>query len=458
MSKPQYDYDLIVIGSGAGGSVAATIASAGGKRVAMVEADTLGGECPNWGCIPTKAMLQVAEIYASAKKAADYGLRSGAMGYNYPSIRAWKDTVVRRTGAASSRGYYEGLGINIIKGEAHFISRHEISVNRTHFSAANFIIATGTKTFVPPIDGLQETGFITNKEALELNRPPKSLVIIGGGAIGCEFAQLFATFGTKVHIIDISPRLLPAEDGEVSSLVERVFTKRYGMHLTMNARVNLVEKEGLGKRVSYELNGEKHSVRADELMVATGKVAMTDFGLENAGVEYAPRHIFASEHLQTSASNIYAVGDVVGPYMFTHMAIYQGKIAAHNILHPKKRLSTDYTAVPRCIFLTPEVASVGMTEEECIKRAFDYRRALAPLSIISRANINDISDGFVKVLTDNKGVLIGASIAAPHAGEMIHELTLAVQLRLTARDIASTIHAYPTWSEAVRVACSKISL
>ncbi len=452
----QYDFDLIVIGSGAGGSVAATIANASGKKVALVEAGTLGGECPNWGCIPTKAMINVADIYAAAKDGVQYGLRSGALGYNYPSIKAWKDKVVERTGAASSKKYYEGLGIHVVKGEAHFLGQHEITVNRTHYTAENFIVASGTKTFVPPIDGLKEVGYITNKEALELNRPPKSLVIIGGGAIGCEFAQLFATFGTKVHIIDISPRLLPAEDGEVSDLVASVFTKRYGMQLTMNARVTLIEKEGLGKRITFELAGQKHSVRADELMVATGKLAMTDFGLENAGVEYAPRSIFVNDHLQTSAPNIYGVGDVVGPYMFTHMAIYQGKIAAHNILHPKRQTAVDYHAVPRCIFISPEVASVGMTEEECIKRAFDYRKAVAPLSIISRANIANQFDGFVKVLTDDHGTLIGASIVAPHAGEMIHELTLAVQLRLKASDIASTIHAYPTWSEAVRVACAKV--
>ncbi|MBL8158976.1 NAD(P)/FAD-dependent oxidoreductase [Candidatus Saccharibacteria bacterium] len=456
MARPHYDYDLIVIGSGAGGSVAATIANAAGKRVAMVEAGTLGGECPNWGCIPTKAMIHIADIYAQAKDAAQYGLRSGAMGYNYPSIRAWKDTVVRRTGAASSQSYYEGLGIDIVRGQAHFLGKNEISVNRTHYTAEHFVVASGTRTFVPDIQGLQETGYLTNKEALELNRPPKTLAIIGGGAIGVEFAQLFATFGTKVHIIDISPRLLPNEDGEISALIERVFKRKYGMQLTMNARVTMVEKEGLGKRVTYEVGGETHSFKTDEVMVATGKLAMTDFGLENAGIEYAPRNIFVNEHLRTSTPNIYGVGDVVGPYMFTHMAIYQGKIAAHNILHPKKPIATDYRAVPRCIFITPEVASVGMTEEECIKRAFDYKKALAPLSIISRANIENNSDGFVKVLTDNKGVLIGASIAAPHAGEMIHELALAVQLGLKASDVAGVIHAYPTWSEAVRVACAKI--
>lgn len=457
MPKHHYDYDLIVIGSGAGGSVAATIACSAGKRVALVEAGTLGGECPNWGCIPTKAMLNVADIYAATKDSAKFGLRSGALGYNYPSIRAWKDTVVRRTGAASGRSYYEGLGINVIKGEAHFLAPHEISVNRTHYTAEHFIVASGTKTFVPPIDGLRETGYITNREALELNRPPKSLVIIGGGAIGCEFAQLFATFGSKIHIIDLAPRLLLHEDGEVSDQIAAIFRRRYNMQLTFNAKVQLVEKDGLSKRVTYELDGVRHSIKADELMVATGKLAVTDFGLENAGVDYSPRSILVNEYLQSSQPHIYAVGDVAGPYMFTHMAIYQGKLAANNIIHPRRLQATDYHAVPRCIFISPEVASVGLTEEECLKRAIDYKKAVAPLSIISRANITDSSDGFCKVITDNRGVIIGGSVVAPHAGEIIHELALAVQLGLKASDLASTIHAYPTWSEIVRVACTKLA-
>lgn len=457
MKKQTFDYDLILIGSGAGGSVAATIANSAGKKVAMVEAGRMGGECPNFGCIPTKAMIGIADIYAAAKNASDKGLRSGAMGYNYPSIKAWKDRVVRRTGVSEGKQYYESLGIRVIKGEAHFLTPYEITVNRQHYTAKNFIIATGTKTHIPPIDGLADVPYVTNAEALEFNRPPKSIFIVGGGAIGCEFAQLFATFGSKVHIADAAPRLLIHEDEEVSKQVAEVFYKKHGMNIITNAKVTLVEKEGLGKRVTVQVGDRSHSVRVDELMIATGKEAVVDFGLENAGVEYTPRSITVNERLQTSAPHIYAAGDVAGPYMFTHMSIYQGRIAANNIVYPKKQVEADYKAVPRCIFLNPEVASVGMTEEECLKRAIDYKKAVAPLSIISRANLTDTKDGFAKVITDKYGVLIGGSVVAPHAGEIIHELTLAVQLGLKASDIASTLHAYPTWSEIVRVACTKVS-
>lgn len=457
MAKQKFDYDVIVIGSGAGGSVATTILNSAGKKVAMVEANKMGGECPNYGCIPTKAMIHVAEIYADAKKASAYGLRSGAMGYNYPTIKAWKDRVVQRTGAAQGKQYYESLGVDIIRGEAHFLTPYEITVNRQHYTAQHFVVATGTKTYIPPIDGLADVSYVTNVEALEFNRPPKSIFIVGGGAIGCEFAQLFATFGSKVYMADVAPRILMNEDGEVSKLISDVYTKQHGMHIITDTKVISVDKEGLAKRVTYRVGDQTHSVRVDEIMIATGKQGVVDSGLENAGVEYTPRGITVDEHMRTSMPHIYAAGDVAGPFMFTHMAIYQGRIAASNILQPKKPLSADYRAVPRCIFLQPEVASVGMTEEECLRRAVDYRKAVAPISIITRANVADTKDGFVKVITDKYNVVIGASVVAPHAGEIIHELTLAVQLGIKAADIARTLHAFPTWSEAVRVACAKVT-
>ncbi|HEX6462155.1 MAG TPA: dihydrolipoyl dehydrogenase [Candidatus Saccharimonadales bacterium] len=456
MPKQKFDYDLIVIGAGAGGSVAATIANNAGKRVAMIEAGRMGGECPNWGCIPTKAMIYAANIYADAKHASEFGLRTAMIGYNYPSIKAWKDKVVRRTGAAQGKQYYESLGIDVIKGEAHFLSPYEVTVNRRHYTAANFIIASGSKTTIPPIDGLADVPYITNREALELNRPPKSTFIVGGGAIGCEFAQLFATFGSKVHIAEIAPRILPNEDEETSKLLTEIFTKQNGMSIHTNAKVLSVEKEGVAKRVTYRIGDDTRSVRVDELMIATGKEAIVDFGLENAGISYSRQGITVNEHLQTNVSHIYAAGDVIGHFMFTHMSIYQGRLAAHNVLHPRKMLSADYRAVPHVIFLQPEVAAVGMLEDECLKRAMEYKKATAPISIISRANVNDINNGFVKVITNQHGILIGATVVAPHAGEIIHELTLAVQLGVSASEVASTIHAFPTWSEAVRVACAKI--
>lgn len=456
MARTKFDYDLIIIGAGAGGSVAAGIVNAAGKRVAMVEAGRMGGECPNWGCVPTKAMIHAANVYADAKHASDLGLRTGMIGYNYPSIKAWKERAIRRTGASTGKHYYESLGIDVIRGEAHFLSPYEITVNRRHYTAEKFLIATGSKAHIPPIDGLADTTFVTNREALEFNRPPKSIFIVGGGAVGCEFAQLFATFGSKVYIADVAPRIMSFEDEETSTLIDGIFRKQHGMSLLTGTKVISVEKEGIAKRITYQTGSTTHSVRVDELMIATGKDAVVDFGLENAGIEYTPRGISVNDHLQTSASHIFAAGDVTGHFMFTHMSIYQGRLAAHNVLQSRKMLKTNYRAVPRVTFLRPEVASVGMLETECLKRAMEYKKAVAPLGIITRSNVHDFSDGFVKVITNRQGVLIGATVAAPGAGEIIHELTLAVQLGATAADVAGTIHAFPTWSEAVRVACAKI--
>lgn len=457
MKKSQFDYDLIVIGSGAGGSVAADIVATAGKRVALIEGDTLGGECPNWGCVPTKALLHAAQIYDNAKRGAQFGIRGTAVGYNYPSVKAWKDLAVKRTGAATGERYYQSRGISVFHGDAHFINAHEVTVNRRHLSAAHFIIATGSHWIVPDIQGLETIPYLTARTALELNRPPKSLFIVGAGAVGSEFAELFSIFGSKIYLADISPRVLSKEDEEVGELVGEYFARERGMEILSSTKVVRVQKEGIMTRVTYIRGGEEHSVRVDAIMVATGKAPTVDLGLENAGVEYTPKGIEVNEHLETSAAHILAAGDVLGRNMFTHMGVYESRIAAHNILH-KAKVSPDYTAVPRVTFLTPEVASVGLSEAACLKRDLSIRIGMAPLSVIGRANANNFRDGFCKVIADKHGKLIGATVVAPHAGEIIHELTLAIQHGLTAHDVAGTLHAFPTWSEVVRVACAKIKV
>lgn len=456
MAKQKFDYDLIVIGSGAGGSVAADIVASSGKRVAIIEGDVLGGESPNWGCIPTKALLHAANIYDAAKHGQPFGIRSAAVGYNYPSVKAWKDLAVQRSGAASGGKYYQSRGIGLYEGMAHFISPHEVTVNRRHLSAASFLIATGSHWVLPDVQGLQKVPYLTARTALELTRPPKSLFIIGGGATGTEFAELFSTFGSKVYIADVAPRLLPKEDQEVSEVVEKTFAEKRGMSILTKAKVIAVAKEGIMIRVTYLRGSEQHSVKVDQLLVAAGKAPTVDIGLENAGVNYTPKGIAVDDHLQTSAKHIFACGDVIGRSMFTHVGVYESRIFAHNLLH-KNKLAPDYRAIPRVTFLTPEVASVGLSEEACLKRDLAIKTAVAPVNIIGRANVSNSRDGFVKVITDKKGLLIGATVVSPHAGEVIHELTLAIQHGLSAAQVANTLHAFPTWSEAVRVACGKIN-
>lgn len=455
MAKTKYDYDLIVIGSGAGGGVAADIVATAGKRVAIIESDELGGQAPNWGCIPTKALLHAANVYDAAKHGAPLGIRSAAMGYNYPSVKAWKDLAVKRTGAASSDKYYHARGIHLYHGDAHFIGPYEISVNRRHLSAEHFLVATGSQWVVPDIHGLKTVPYLTARTALDLIRPPKSIFIVGGGSTGAEFAELFSIFGSKVHIADVASRLLPREDDEVGDLIGEHFTKFRGMNVLTKAKVTKVAREGIMTRVTYVRGGTEHSVKVDQLLIATGKAPSVDIGLENAGVEYTPKGIEVDEHLQTSTKHIMASGDVLGRNMYTHMGVYESRIAAHNLLN-KNKVSPDYTAVPRVTFTSPEIASTGLSEADCLKRDLTIKTGIAPLNIISRSNVSNEREGFVKVITDKKGILLGATVVSPSAGEVIHELTLAIQHGLSAAEVANTLHAFPTWSEAVRVACTKI--
>jgi dihydrolipoamide dehydrogenase len=460
-NKPQiYDYDLIVIGSGAAGGVGAHTAARQGKRVAVIEADTIGGECPNYGCIPSKALLKAAEVYRSALKAQDFGVRVSALNFSYPKMKDWKDLAIARSGIETGKKAFSTDGINLITGHAHFISPYEITIGKRRFSAKKFLIATGTHPISPPIKGLEEVGYISYKDAINLIKPLKSVFIIGGGPVGCEFTQLFVTFGTKVTIADLAPRLLAKEDDEIGNLVENSFKKLYGVKVLTGTKVVKVEKEHSKKIVHYQKAGKNHTVQVDEIMVASGRAPNVDLGLENAQVKYTSvSGIKINDFMQTSNKHIYSAGDVTDTGVnFTHVATYQSRIAIHNMFSRNNNWTkAQYHAVPRCVFLSPEIASVGMTEEEIQAKGWRYKVGFTPISVVSRSYTSNEDVGFVKIMAYGKGAILGASIVAPRAGEMIHELGLAVQNHLTAEDIAHTIHAFPTWSEAIRIAAAKIS-
>ncbi len=455
-SRPvHFDYDLIIVGTGAGGGVAAHQARMAGKKVAVIEAEKLGGECPNYGCVPTKALLQAAETYKSAKEGERFGLKAKDIGFDYKKIKAWKTAAVNHTGAEEGEAFYKCEGIDVVHGYGHFIDPWRITVGGKRFSAKKFLIATGTKSVVPPIPGLDTTGYISYREAIDLDEPPKSLFVIGGGAIGCEFAEVFSSFGTKVHIADMAPRLIALEDEDVGELLGALFAQK-GINVHTSVRVTRVAKKGNQKVVSIETGGKTQTIAVDEILLASGKAANTDLGLENAGVAYDRKGITVNDFMQTTSKHIYAAGDVVGPYRFTHTASYQSKIAAHNMYHREGKIKANYRAIPRCVFTDPEIACVGETEAQLKARGKRYQVGAVPISVIGRANTSGVENGFVKVLASNYGTILGASIVSPRAGEMIHELTLAVQHKMTARQIAETVHAFPTWSEAVRKACQKL--
>ncbi len=453
--KSSFDYDLIVIGSGAAGSAAATIAARSGKRVAIVEADTFGGDSPNWSDIPTKALLHAAQLYDEARHGARFGLRSSTLSYNYPSLRAWKELAVKRTGAGGNRKFYENEGIATYNSAAHFISPNEISVNRRHLSAASFLVATGSHWVAPDIQGLADVSYVTPRTILESIRPPKSLFIIGGGSVGVEIAQLMAIFGTKVYIGEVASRLLPKDDEEVGTLMERLLKENKGVTTLTQTKVLVVQKDGLGKKVTFLRGGVEKSVRVDEVLVAAGRKPNIDLGLDNAGIDYTPKGIEVNEHLQTSTKHIYAAGDVLGLNSQAHVALLESRVAAHNLLY-KQKVSPDYTASPRLTFTFPGIASVGLNEDDCLKRDLTIKKALVPLNMVARSNTSDFRDGFVKLIADKHGTLLGATVVAPHAAEIIHELGLAVKHGLSAADLATTPHAFLSWSEAVRLAATRL--
>jgi pyruvate/2-oxoglutarate dehydrogenase complex dihydrolipoamide dehydrogenase (E3) component len=454
--KQQFDFDLIVIGSGAGGSAAATIAVREGKRVAIVEADTFGGDSPNWGDVPIKALLHAAQLFDEARSGARFGLRSSTMGYNFPSLRAWKDLAIERTGAGGNRKYYEKEGITTIHGPAHFLSPNEISVNRRRFSAASFLIATGSQWKLPDIHGLDTVTYATPRTLLEVMRPPKSLYIVGGGTVAVELAQLMAIFGTKVYIAEVAARLLPDFDNEAGELLAKFMAEQKGITVLTQTRTLAVEKENIAHRVTYTRGGVEHTLRVDEILIAAGRTPNVDLGLENAGVDYSAKGINVNDQLQTTVKHIYAAGDVLGNHGTTHAALLESRIAANNLLS-KNKIIPDYTGSPRVVFTHPGIASVGLTEDDCLRRDLHIKKAVAPLNIVPRSNTSDFRDGFVKLITDKKGVLLGATVMAPHAGEIIHELALAIKYGHTAAEIAAVPHAFLTWNEAVRVAANRLS-
>ena len=310
--------------------------------------------------------------------------------------------------------------------------------------------------YSPKIQGITDVAFFTPRTILEAIRPPKSLFIIGGGSHGIEIAQLMATFGTKVYIAEQAARLLPHQDAEVGELLERVLTEQKGVTVLTHSRVISVEKDGISKKVLISRAGTEKFVKVDEILVATGRMPNLDLGLENASVKYTPKGIEVNDQLQTTVKHIYAAGDVLGRDSQTHNALLESQVAAHNLFH-KDKVTPNYTAAPGLIFTSPEIAHVGLSEDDCHKRDLAINKAVAPLNIIARSNTSDFRDGFVKLITDKKGVVLGGTIVAPHAAEMIHEIGLAVKHGLTAAQVAETPHAFLSWSEAIRVVANKLS-
>jgi pyruvate/2-oxoglutarate dehydrogenase complex dihydrolipoamide dehydrogenase (E3) component len=448
-------FDLIVIGSGSAASACWFNVRSMGKSVAVFEGDTLGGECPTYACVPTKALLQCAEVYDTVMRAPEFGISTGQVWFDYAEVKARKDFVVSQTLASMGEQPYRDMGVEVFRHYARFVGANEVEAGGERYTADKILIATGASQRVPEIPGLDEAGYVTFKDAIDLEEVPGALLILGGGAVGCEFTQLFATFGSAVAIADRNERLLHDEDPEVGGLIQELFDKR-GVGVLLEATVLNVERDDQGKkRVTIQKAGRDGSLVVDEILIASGKSPNVDIGLDSAGVKYTESGVIVDDTMCTSNPNVYAAGDVAGPYLFTHAASYQGELAAHNMYSDAKRRA-DYRAMPRCVFTLPEVGTVGLTEAQAHAQGINVRIGMTPIDVADRALTSEQLDGFVKVLADESGRLIGGAIVAPRAGEMVQELALAISLGVTAQQVAMTIHAFPTFSEAVAAACAKV--
>ena len=454
--KQKFDFDLIVIGSGAAGSTAALASAKAGKRVCLVDGGTFGGETANWGDIPTAAMLHATNLYHDASQGARFGLRTSSMSYNYPTMLKWRNKAIARSGSADNRKFYEKAGMTTHTGMAHFLTPHEISVNRTHLTAEQFIIATGTHFASPDVYGIETIKYLTPKTVFSTTRIPRSAFIVGSSSEAIEIASILSVLGTKVYLSEKAEYLMPHEDREIGELMEQQLHDRQGITALTQTQVSEVGPKGLGVRVVYTRGTASHTVQVDEIIFTENRVPSIDLGLENASVDYTQAGIRTDEHLRTSARHIYAAGSCVDSRASTQIAMLHGRVAAYNLAN-KTPLKPDIALIPRLTFTDPAIAVVGLNEVDCLKRDLSVKTSLVSLAHVARSNTSDTTAGFVKLIVDRKGILLGASIVAPSAPEMIHELSLAIHHGMTARDLATLPHGFLSWSEAIRVAASRLS-
>jgi dihydrolipoamide dehydrogenase len=454
-SKPKQFFDRIVIGSGAAGGSAAEVAHADGHSVALIEKDRVGGDCPNYACVPTKALLRSAKVYALLKRADAFGLRAGAIDFDWARVMARKEWIIRHTGAATAEQHYQREGITLLKGIASFDDAHHIRVDEQVLYGHKIMIATGSKPAMLRVEGLDEAKPITNIEAVSLQQLPASLIIIGGGPVGCEFAQLFATFGVQVTVLEMASTILPREEPELSHIIQHAL-EQHGATIVTGVEVRRLAKAGGQKHVQARVNGQMGDFMAEEILIAAGREPQSaELRVEAIGVETENGRVKINDYLQTTPPHIYAGGDVSGPWLFTHVAHYQGTLAGMNMFSGEPR-QAHYRVVPRVTFTDPEIASVGLTEEQARQEGCNVGIGTYDIGYLGKALVESEDIGLVKLVADvQSGEILGGHIVAPAAGELIHEIVAAMTARATVRDLADAIHAFPTFAEGIKVAAGE---
>jgi pyruvate/2-oxoglutarate dehydrogenase complex dihydrolipoamide dehydrogenase (E3) component/uncharacterized membrane protein YdjX (TVP38/TMEM64 family) len=455
-TKPaSFDRNVVVIGGGSAGLVTAYIAAAVKAKVTLIEKHKLGGDCLNTGCVPSKALIRSAKFLSHIARAEEFGFRrTSSADFSFAEVMERVQRVVKTVEPHDSVERYTGLGVDVIEGSARIVSPWEVEFVRHNgatgkLSTRSIVIAAGARPFVPPIPGIEEVGYLTSDNVWELRELPKRLVVLGGGPIGCELTQAFARFGARVSQVEMLPRLMIREDPEVSDLVAARF-RQGGVDVLLNHKAMRFTIENGEKALIAEHEGREVRIPFDAVLVAVGRVAnLKGYGLEEIGVA-TTRTVDTNEFLQTTYPNIYAAGDVAGPYQFTHTAAHQAWYAAVNALFdPFKKFRADYSVIPWATFTEPEVARVGLNETDAKEKGIAFEVARYDIDDLDRAIADSEAHGFIKVLTvPGKDRILGVTIVGEHAGDLIAEYVLAMKHGIGLNKILGTIHIYPTLAEA----------
>lgn len=444
----KFEYDVAIIGGGSGGYAAArTCATAGKKTVVIEGGEKVGGLCILRGCMPTKALLYGAEVFHLTQHAQPFGI-TATPSIDFKCLMARKDRLIGDFADYRVKQLNAGK-FEFIRAMARFADPHTLELsNGKKLTAENFIVATGSIVSPSPLDSLDEVGYLTSDESLALENLPKSLIVLGGGAVAVEAAQFFSRLGTRVTLVQRSPHILKEEDPEAAEVIEKVF-RRENMTVFTDTQLKAAWKEGGLKGVSFTHEGQTVRVAAEEILYALGRNPNTkNLALEKAGVNVAYGRFLTNSQMQTNVPHIFAAGDCTGLHEIVHIAIQQGETAAHNIIHPQNHRAIDYRLLISVVFTDPQLARVGLTERECKIEKIPYLAASYPFNDHGKSMIMEALDGNVKLLANPKtGEIIGGSVVGPQGGELIHEIVVAMQARMTVHQFAAIPHYHPTLAE-----------
>lgn len=452
----KYDYDLIIIGSGVAGTAAAQFAAARGIKVAVVESGKWGGDSLNVSDIPKRAMTAFSHSMIDTGLSHDFGVSTSSVRFNFPTFKNWMNRARRASGAGSAK-LLESSGVTCISGLAHFLTPFELSVGKKVLTAPRFIIASGCHLATGDVTGLDSCKILTPSNFLDITRPPESLAVIGGGSTGCIFAEFFASLGTNVVIFELSPRLLPREDEEIGGVIERSLTQdKHIKVLTQSRVVSVSPSSGKSKySISYLRGGLRKTATCDAIFLAAGQTPSLDLGLDNAGVKWDEKGIKVDKYLNTNMRHIYAAGSCTGSCLPVEYSAYSGALASANLL-TRNRLPATTSGYIRFTGTHLSVASVGLTEEDCLRLGRKFKKSISTLNQISASYTGAEKLGFIKLIVDSSDKLIGATVVAPHADLIVPELALAVRHHLSVMELASTPVVSSSYAELIRVSAKKL--